>query len=317
MDTRSHRTRIGVALFGNGRRASRTRPPALALLLLALGLEFGLPVLAPGVAAPARAAERQDLAYTVYFGPLPALDVTTAIEAGATGVQPPGTRSSPYRVEASVVPEAWIAWALPWQAHSEATGRTGADGTIHPENYLASAQWGVRTRKTTLTYTGGALHITLDPPGDNEGREPVPPELTTGSLDPVSAVLALLTTAADGHGCSPSLPVFDGRRRFDLAAETLTDEMMPASRYGVYAGPVTVCRLHFRSLAGGWRDGERARFWQTDQPGTERPPIDLWLARLHPEAPPVPVYVTGGSTLGWVTVYLSSYSFAPSPPPGP
>ena len=62
-------------------------------------------------------------------------------------------------------------------------------------------------------------------------------------------------------------------------------------------------------LAGGYRDGERSRFWQTDTPGAERPPIELWLAPLRAGAPPVPVYVAGKSILGWVTAYLASYSF--------
>ena len=76
-----------------------------------------------------------------------------------------------------------------------------------------------------------------------------------------------------------------------------------------YAGPALVCRLSFKSLAGGYRDGERSRFWQTDTPGAERPPIELWLAPLRAGAPPVPVYVAGKSILGWVTAYLASYSF--------
>ncbi len=270
---------------------------------LLAGVTFVVVGLAP---APAPATERQELAYTVYFGPFPALDVTTDIEAGLMS-------SKHYRVEATVAPQAWIAWALPWQARSEAEGRQLSDGTLRPEEYQASARWGVRVRKTSLSFTAGGVHVAIDPPNDTEGREPVPSERVADSLDPVSAVLSLLMAVAEGRGCPPRLPVFDGRRRFDLTTEALADTVMPPSHASVYAGPVTACRLHFRSLAGGWRDGERARFWQTDQPGAERPPIDLWLARLHENEPPVPVYVTGGSMLGWVTVYLSSYAFAPAP----
>ncbi len=298
MATRHRPVGTDAAAPGGRRRRSRGRLPVLFALLL-------LPV--PAAAETGIAGARQELAYTVYFGPLPALDVTTTVETG------PGH----YRVEAMVAPKPWIAWALPWQARSEASGRIGNDGTIYPEDYLATAQWGIHIRRTALTYTAGGLHVTLEPPGDNEEREPVPAALMADSLDPVSAVLALLTETANGRGCPPRLPVFDGRRRFDLLTETQADAVIPPSRYSVYAGPVTVCRLHFRSLAGGWRDGERARFWQTEQPGAERPPFDLELARLHDDAPPMPVSVTGNSILGWVTVSLSSYRFVPGPVPGP
>ena len=65
---------------------------------LLAGVTFVVVGLAP---APAPATERQELAYTVYFGPFPALDVTTDIEAGLMS-------SKHYRVEATVAPQAWI-----------------------------------------------------------------------------------------------------------------------------------------------------------------------------------------------------------------
>ena len=285
-------------------RSQTARPWGLGLLA---GLVLGLVSVA--LAPVALAIERQELAYVVSFGPLTALNVTTTIDL----------TPERYRVEATVAPRAWIAWALPWQAHSEVNGQRQADGSLQPNDYLATAQWGVRLRKTALTYVAGNVHVALDPPGDNDGREVVPPELITDSLDPVSAVLSLMAAVADGHRCPLNLPVFDGHRRFDLATETLPGTVTASDRAGLPAdlshqiGPITVCRLHFRSLAGGWRNGERAQFWRTDHPGSERPPIDLWLAPLSESALPVPIQVTGGSAFGWVTVTLSSHSLKPWP----
>ncbi len=284
-------------------RSQTTRSWGLGLLA---GLALG-PVSA-ALAPAALAVERQELAYVVSFGPLAALNVTTTIEL----------TPERYRVEATVAPRAWIAWALPWQAHSEVNGQRQADGPLQPDDYLATAQWGVRLRKTALTYVAGSIHVAFDPPGDNDGREAVPPELITDSLDPVSAVLSLMTAVADGHRCPLNLPVFDGHRRFDLATETLSGPVATSDRAALPAdlsqiGPITVCRLHFRSLAGGWRNGERAQFWRTDHPGAERPPIDLWLAPLPESALPVPIQVMGGSAFGWVTVALSSHSLRTLP----
>jgi len=248
------------------------------------------------------AAERLHLSYTVYFGYLPALDVAAEMRSGA----------GRYEVDASVAPQAWIAWALPWTARSWSAGRRLDDGTLRPERHLATATWGVRTRRTNLDFAeDGPVRATLEPPGLEAGRDPVPEEMLTGVLDPVSAVMALVETAGAGQGCAPLVPVFDGRRRFDMRAERLENAVMAGSSYSAYAGPVVVCRVRFTSLAGGYRDGERAKFWQSPTPGTERPPIDLWLAPLREGGPAVPVFVTSASVLGWVTVYLSSFRFDP------
>ncbi len=262
--------------------------------------------LLPGLLAPgaALAADRLHLAYTVYFGPLPALSVTVGIEPGG----------DQYRIEATVAPQPWIAWALPWQAHSEAQGLRSADGP-HAQSYRATASWGSRSRMTDLTYLGGGgVRVVLDPAGDNDGREAVPPAVATGTLDPLGAVLGLLLAVDAGQGCSQTIPVFDGRRRFDIHGEPLPGAVMMATWYAAYAGPAIVCRLRFQSLAGGWRDGERSQFWRTDSGSGERPPMDLWLAKLRDGTPPIPVFVTGPSMLGLVTVYLSSYTIEPVTP---
>ena len=251
------------------------------------------------VLARGAAAESQHLSYTVYFGYLPALSVATTVESGGGA----------YRVEAEVVPQSWISWAIPWTAKSAASGRLGSGVT--PQRYLSAASWGTRGRQTTLEFgDDGTIKTTVEPPKKEDGRDPVPDAMLKGSLDPVSAVAAMLGAArAGGPGCAPDLPVFDGRRRFDIHSERRPDGTLAPATYSAYAGPTVVCQLHFRSLAGGYRDGERSRFWQTDQPGSpERPPIELHLAPLKEGALPVPVYVAGKSILGWVTAYLNSYT---------
>ena len=251
------------------------------------------------LAQPAAAAAH--LTYVVYFGLLPALNVATTIDVG----------EGKYRLTTEVVPQPWISWALPWTAASEANGVLGDDGKITPEHYLSAGTWGVRKRQTVFEFNpDGSLKSGVEPPKPEEGREAVPEDMLKAVLDPVSAVIAMLEAAkARGPGCAPSLPIFDGRRRFEISAKRLPDAVLAPASYTAYAGPAIACLLHFKSLAGVYRDGERSRFWQTDKPGDERPPIDLWLAPLRAGETPMPVYVAGKSILGWVTAYVSSFSF--------
>lgn len=252
-----------------------------------------------GVATPA-AAERLKLSYVVYFGYLPALDVSAEVE----------TDAQRYRIEAEVAPQSWIAWALPWTAHSSVSGRRTASGGLQPESYRSTANWGSHSRATVLEFgaADAPVHAVTEPPRAEPERESVPDDKTVGALDPVSTVLALLDSVGDGHGCPASLPVFDGRRRFDLHAEAQPNAVMAASGYSAYAGPVQVCRLRFVSLAGGYRGGERSRFWQGSGPDGQRPPIDLWLARPRDGLPVMPIHATGDSILGAITLYLSSFT---------
>jgi len=269
-------------------RDHRTRPlgaPALALFT-ALAL---LP-------ASGSAAERIRLSYTLYVGYLSALDVTATVSLG----------DGRYRIEALVAPQSWIAWALPWTARFLGEGRI-EDGAARPEHHQVASTWGHRSRKTEIDQDAdGTVRVAFDPPVQDAGREPVPDPLRTGTIDPVSAVAALSEAARGDRGCPAAMPMFDGRRRFDIQGERLPDAAIPASRYSAYAGPSTVCRLTFSMVAGGYRDGERSRFWQAPKAGRPRPPAEVWLARPRPDLPPLPVYAIGESVLGWVTVYLSA-----------
>ena len=189
------------------------------------------------LAASPAAAGHLHLRYTVYFGYLPALEATADIRMDA----------GRYDVGATVAPQPWIAWALPWTARSWSTGRRAGDGALRPERHRATATWGSRVRTTNLDFDeAGGIQMALEPPGLEEGREPVPEASRTGALDPVSGVMALVETVDAGGGCAASVPVFDGRRRFDMRAERLANAVMPSSYYSAYAGPVTVCRVRFQ-----------------------------------------------------------------------
>jgi len=52
--------------------------------------------------------------------------------------------------------------------------------------------------------------------------------------------------------CKRTLPIFDGRRRFDLALSFKRIDRVKADRG--YGGPVVVCAVTFRAIAGHRRD---------------------------------------------------------------
>jgi hypothetical protein len=94
--------------------------------------------------------------------------------------------------------------------------------------------------------------------------------------------------------------VFDGRRLSEIAATDAGQEMLEPTRRSSFSGPATRCDFEGRLLAGFMLDDDRAR---AARPQTG----SAWMARLLPNAPPLPVRMTFQTRwLGHVTMYLTS-----------
>jgi hypothetical protein len=112
-----------------------------------------------------------------------------------------------------------------------------------------------------------------------------------GTVDQLTAYLALTCHLAGRGSCAPPLAVFDGRRRYDLSFTDLDPEILPG-----FAGPTRVCRMSRRRIAGF--PVERGGTTATDQG-------KLWFARPIPGDLMVPVRMEFGSEFGTFTADLA------------
>ena len=115
-------------------------------------------------------------------------------------------------------------------------------------------------------------------PAPEKERDVVPDALQQATVDPLTA--SLLTV---GTECRGLVPVFDGRRRYDLRLEELPPATVPWSRGALYAGSARRCRAIVEARAGFWRDDPR----DSETPTT----LDYWIASPGERLPPVPVYL--------------------------
>jgi hypothetical protein len=97
--------------------------------------------------------------------------------------------------------------------------------------------------------------LTAETSATNEERVPVTDADRKGIVDPLTAMLIRMegtgeVVAADA--CKRTLPIFDGRRRFDLALSFKRIEQVKGGKG--YAGPAVVCAVAFRPIAGHRRD---------------------------------------------------------------
>jgi hypothetical protein len=117
------------------------------------------------------------------------------------------------------------------------------------------------------------------------------------TVDPLTATLSALTL----H-CRGTVPVFDGRRRYDIRLTDLGDTDVPPSGSPLYSGRARRCRSEIIPLAG---------FWRVEPNQDERPTrLDYWIAAPKAGLPPVPVYLELSAPRGTLSIHLTALAAA-------
>jgi hypothetical protein len=91
-------------------------------------------------------------------------------------------------------------------------------------------------------------------------------------LDPASAAI-WPAGAGKADICDRTLPLFDGRRRFDLDFRYAGDETFTAAD-GSYSGPAVVCAVRYRPIAGHRPGRKTVKFMAANED------MEVWMAPL-------------------------------------
>jgi len=203
-------------------------------------------------------------------------------------------------------------WArfFPWNTVLDAHGRIIGD-RFAPQEFYTRDEWNHKPKITKLHFDGaGDVAPEFDPPSHDENREEVTKEQRIGSLDPVTALLQMLAHVAVDSSCVIPVPVFDGKRRFDITGRDEGYDRVDGDDYGVYNGKARLCGADFKMISGEWKDREHARFWQKSETEQGRDPFHIWLASPADGLPEIPVRLESGSIAGLIVVHLSSWRYA-------
>jgi Protein of unknown function (DUF3108) len=127
---------------------------------------------------------------------------------------------------------------------------------VLPTSFDADVKTSAETDKIKMTFdAGGVTDLVVEPPFAattlKQERVPVTDADRKGVLDPLSAGLAIVAGSDEllkPQSCQRRIPVFDGRRRFDVALSFKRMDTVKA-RDG-YQGPVVVCSIHLFPIAG-------------------------------------------------------------------
>ena len=162
-----------------------------------------------------------------------------------------------------------------WQSEIQATssGKVGANA-LNPSLYdsFYTGHAGKR-QEVSLTYESGAApRLYADPAYSTTGNE-VKPDDSKATLDPLSAILLISSgvAAKGGDACALSVPVFDGRRRYNIEMTRARDVDIHMDS-GLYAGKGVQCDIRYRQIAGF-----RPRVIKDNE---SFPVIHAWIARF-------------------------------------
>lgn len=242
---------------------------------------------------PARAetpaARDLALGYRVYFGGFEVLKLTVDLMIAPDA----------YAMEMKFRTLGLIGRMFPWTMKAYSRGALAGDD-IRPRAAGQRNTWRDRARWVDLRYPAG-LPVVADakPPAAADGSDKVPADALAGTIDLASAILKLSRKMAAGRGCDGKIPVFDGRRRYDLVLERIGESRIRRNGYSAYQGKAVNCSAVMDRLAGfkrrksygGWgEDGRTA---------------SVWMGRPFAGAPPVPVRLEIETRWGNVMAHLA------------
>lgn len=239
------------------------------------------------LAGPARAEVPVLASYTAYFSGFSVVTLDAALSLQADR----------YRMATLMRTTGLLAAFVSGEQVTEVEGtvRPGNALGLAPARYTMEGRWRDRPRRIAMTWPAGRPEVLALIPANTEEREPVPPELQRGTVDTMTAVVALLRRVAETGRCEGDAALFDGRRRTEVAARTDGEETLHAHRWGMFAGPALKCSVEGRLVAGFRTDEDRA------EAGRPRA-ASAWFARVAPDMPPIPVRIEAET--GWGPVYI-------------
>jgi len=167
----------------------------------------GLTAIAFATAAAAQAVPVK-LQYTGYLVDSPVLDARVEVARDAEG--------GPYRMSLSTGLVGALGDMVPFHFKAASLGKTEEVG-LQPSSYHSETSIYDNRQSVALSYgPGGSVTLTDDPP-TQEGQDAVAQGGLAGTIDPLSAALAIIVKVSERGSCAGKFRIFDGARRYDLS----------------------------------------------------------------------------------------------------
>jgi len=176
--------------------------------------------------------------------------------------------------------------------HSKVRGRLTAD-TALPEAFSSEVRRNGEDRRDRVDYRDdGSIEGSASPPPIT----PIAQVQMRGTVDALTAFFLVERQLGRGGDCTLVIPVYDGRRRYDLRYTDRGEQILSPAGGQRFEGATRVCDMKRTEIAGFPADPKES---EGARKGT------IWFARLVPGDLLVPVRFELETEIGQVTGYLA------------
>lgn len=236
--------------------------------------------------------------YEVYAGGLHGISASLEIKQN----------SADYHIKTTVKTRGIISWIYPLKATYISFGKINKNELL-PEKYESVSKVRSKTKIKTLEYDDKGIITAkiINKNGKINRTEITDRKLAEGAVDFLAVWQEMMLKVKDGKGCSQEVPVFDGKRRFNLNFKSKGESEIAKSKYSFFKGTASECLLDVEPT------GDRPKnswFWHRSGKHEKQNPIRIFMASVEKNTPPIPVRIEIDSNgFGSIIAHLSSADF--------
>jgi hypothetical protein len=218
------------------------------------------------------------------FGPVGLHVVTSRTEIDEVGER--------YAVASELATRGLTGFLVDLADHSKVKGRLTADSAV-PEAFRSETRRNGEDRHDRVDYhDDGSIEGSASPPPIT----PIAAPQMRGTVDALTAYLMVERRLARGGDCTFVIPVYEGRRRYDLRYTDRGEQILSPAGGQHFKGATHACHMQRTEIAGFPADPKES---EGAREGT------IWFARLVPGDLLVPVRMELETEVGLVTGYLA------------
>ena len=277
----------------------------MTLKLFAIGLIVASTLLRGGALAEdaGRGATQITANYGVYWAGLHFGDVRLDITV----------RSSDYEMKGDGRFSVLGGLIYEWRGSTTSAGKLSKSGP-KPSLYTLNYSGGDKHGDVRISFSGGAVSdvSTLPKKRPNPKNILVTKEQLRGVLDPMTGAFLRVRPnlpEADLKVCDETIPVFDGKLRFDLVLVPKQQRRIERKTPNGYSGPAAVCGVKFVPISG-FRPGDRGINFMS----SHEDEIEVWLVPLPNTALYLPYRISVPTAFGSGSGEMLSFQVSPDKP---